>query len=587
MTWRAGGVRGGSEVGVARRALLVSWPQELNPVVRLMNRGAVVLAVLVGGLLISPAVEAKKPIVAVFDIEARGFRVRARTLRNLRDYLSARLAASGRFQVVPHGQLHKRMAAYKVKTKKSKCFDEQCQIELGKEVAAQKSLATKVLKLGGQCTVICSLYDLRRATSERSATTEGKCTTRGIMGSIRKVVKELAKMGSGQQGRRPNKRARHSEATPDDDNRKLPPVKAELGHLRVEGTPHGAGIAISGPTGFNGPNVASLPRTWQGIPSGRYLVKVHANEYERFEKAVMVLPDRTRVVTAVLEKAYGQLTIGGRPVGAKVELSGPKRYHKVFGLAESFTFRRIVRGKYTIRVTRTGYTSFHRTVSIQGGKRTAVAVKLEQVDIRPVGTSTKNRAGITWMYSADAGKHFSKSEVTLAQFRLCVQAKACEKPNPGGGCNWGQIGRDRHPVNCVNWHHAVAFCRWAGGRLPTEKEWHAEASHGGIRKYPWGKEQATCVRVVMDEGGNGCGRRRTWPVCSKPAGNSVSGLCDMSGNVWEWTLSKWPTTPARIVLGGGKNTDNPATMQSSSRRRSYPTFGFSDLGFRCVLRSVK
>ncbi|MBW2701239.1 MAG: SUMF1/EgtB/PvdO family nonheme iron enzyme [Deltaproteobacteria bacterium] len=70
----------------------------------------------------------------------------------------------------------------------------------------------------------------------------------------------------------------------------------------------------------------------------------------------------------------------------------------------------------------------------------------------------------------------------------------------------------------------------AGGRLPTEKEWEAEASNNGSRKYPWGDEKVSCERAVMrEEGVDGCGRDLTWPVCSKTLGNSVSGLCDMSG----------------------------------------------------------
>lgn len=97
-------------------------------------------------------------------------------------------------------------------------------------------------------------------------------------------------------------------------------------------------------------------------------------------------------------------------------------------------------------------------------------------------------------------------------------------------------------MNCVNWLGAKQFCEWVGGRLPTEKEWQEEATDNGSRRYPWGDDDLTCDRCVRDEGGNGCGNDHTWPECSKTHGNSVSGLCDMAGNVEEWTSSQYPST---------------------------------------------
>ncbi len=77
--------------------------------VRRVNTRYFMVAVLAAGLLCSPAAQAKKPIVAVFDIEFQRVRKARKVKSALRDYLSARLVASGRFQVVPPGQLHKRM----------------------------------------------------------------------------------------------------------------------------------------------------------------------------------------------------------------------------------------------------------------------------------------------------------------------------------------------------------------------------------------------------------------------------------------------------------------------------------------------
>ena len=81
-----------------------------------------------------------------------------------------------------------------------------------------------------------------------------------------------------------------------------------------------------------------------------------------------------------------------------------------------------------------------------------------------------------------------------------------------------------------------------------------------------GDETATCARAVMNDGGYGCGRDSTWPICGKPSGNTTHGLCDMAGNVYEWVQdwyhesyngaptdgSAWesPTGSYRVVRGG-------------------------------------
>ena len=209
-------------------------------------------------------------------------------------------------------------------------------------------------------------------------------------------------------------------------------------------------------------------------------------------------------------------------------------------------------------------------------------------------TTVPGKAGIIWVRSEPAGVSFSRSEVTLGQYRACVRAGVCKKSTYGTKsdhkyCNWGHTGREQHPMNCVDWHGAAAFCRWAGGRLPTEKEWYAEASKGGTRTYPWGSEEATCARAIMDDGKtkggagtetDGCGEDHTWPVCSKPRGNSVSGLCDMSGNVWEWTSTAEGS--ARVVRGGGWYVDYQALLRSSARYVLTPSNRGSYFGFRCA-----
>lgn len=147
----------------------------------------------------------------------------------------------------------------------------------------------------------------------------------------------------------------------------------------------------------------------------------------------------------------------------------------------------------------------------------------------------------------------SRTEVTVRQYNECVQAGRCEPIHAHDGRCWiGQweggawkIRRGNlpprflepdHPVVCIDWHQAKQFASWAGARLPTEAEWEYAARSGGRdQHYPWGGRTANCdLAVIGDDSAKGCQRNATWPVCSRPSGNSAHGVCDLAGNVWEW-----------------------------------------------------
>ena len=220
--------------------------------------------------------------------------------------------------------------------------------------------------------------------------------------------------------------------------------------------------------------------------------------------------------------------------------------------------------------------------------------------------------GTYWMGSAsgDSDEHpphavtlssfeIGKTEVTVAQYAACVRSGGCTAPGSGEHCNSGQAGRKQHPVNCVDHGQASTFCDWAGGRLPTEAEWEYAATSGGKeQEYPWGDEAASCARAVMDDGGPGCGKRHTLAVCSRPSGRSAQGVCDLSGNVWEW-VSDWygnypsarqqnPKGPSsgsyRVNRGSGWDYADPSYLRAGHRSRYSPGARDAVLGFRCARR---
>ena len=190
----------------------------------------------------------------------------------------------------------------------------------------------------------------------------------------------------------------------------------------------------------------------------------------------------------------------------------------------------------------------------------------------------------------------ARTPVTFKQYSACVAAGACL---PVHDCAPALFLGPEQPVVCVDWPQAKAFSEWVGGRLPTEAEWEYAARSGGKeRQYPWGDDPATCSRAVLSTSlVKGCGRSATWPVCALPDGNTEQGLCDMAGNVWQWTAdwhhgsyegapadgSAWVNPPGteRVVRGGSWDR-RARRVRTRSRISAFPSLALTTTGFRPV-----
>ncbi len=175
------------------------------------------------------------------------------------------------------------------------------------------------------------------------------------------------------------------------------------------------------------------------------------------------------------------------------------------------------------------------------------------------------------------------TEVTVKAYKACVDAGRCSKPDTGGFCNWGRVHRDTHPVNCVDWTQARAFCSWAGKRLPTEEEWEYAARGTDGRTYPWGNDAHDATRLCSTRSQGTCEVGQFLP------GDSPFGLHDMAGNVWEWTGSRYCSyskpgcsEAAHVHRGGSWNYDSPSFVRAANRVRYDPSLRNDFLGFRCA-----
>lgn len=225
-----------------------------------------------------------------------------------------------------------------------------------------------------------------------------------------------------------------------------------------------------------------------------------------------------------------------------------------------------------------------------------------------------------------------KTEVTVAAYKACSDRGECKRAPTEN--EWeGITPRDRkiydplctmrepekkanHPINCVDWELASAFCAATKKRLPTEAEWEFATRGSDGRLYPWGDDPPTKDHL------NACGKEclawgkknnagddvnamykdddgypTTAPVGSFPKGASPFGLQDAVGNVWEWA-SDWyapygaepqndpkgpnVATKERVMRGGAWNGGDASWVRPTYRFRGPPALRSHGVGFRCA-----
>jgi formylglycine-generating enzyme len=208
-----------------------------------------------------------------------------------------------------------------------------------------------------------------------------------------------------------------------------------------------------------------------------------------------------------------------------------------------------------------------------------------------------------------------RTEVTVAQYRRCVAAGDCLEPPYASGAT--RFDQPNFPVVMVSWYDATNYCRWVGGRLPTEAEWERAARGPKRRRFPWGNvyngilanhgkilgelthhdpRALWLVAGSSEEPDETDGFMELAPVASFRDGRTTEGVMDLAGNVEEWVFDyfkpqypegsvvnpRGPDSGGLRVLRGGGYVHGRHQMRTTSRRYDLPSMRRPWRGFRCA-----
>ncbi|GJL78435.1 MAG: hypothetical protein NPINA01_14240 [Nitrospinaceae bacterium] len=194
--------------------------------------------------------------------------------------------------------------------------------------------------------------------------------------------------------------------------------------------------------------------------------------------------------------------------------------------------------------------------------------------------------------------YIDRYEVTNAEYKVYMD----DIKYPDFPAHWVDgtylEGKGDHPVNNVIWQEALAYCLWAGKRLPSEEQWEKAARGPDGLSFPWGNEYVKGKANVGIEG-----EKTTVPVGSKPEDVSPYQVYGMAGNVMEWTLDWYEAYPGnthkdprfgkkmKVLRGNGFQKAGhyflDAYRYAFNRTEVPPDEYFENVGFRCVASATE
>jgi serine/threonine protein kinase len=399
------------------------------------------------------------------------------------------------------------------------------------------------------------------------------------------------------------------------DQRERERLANAKGGLMVKTAPGGATVSLGGE------DVQLSPATFKGVKIGKYPLRVSLEGYEPVSREVEIKEnDFADLGTITLVRETGTVRVESTPAGAVVK-GGETDLGKT-----PLELPAVPTGAVEYTVALKGYKAVNVSGTVKSKETLRLTVTLEKQPYPTMDGPWENSLGMKFVPVPGTSVLFSIWETRVRDYEAYAQA------NPGVGGSWKDVkwegvpvsdGPD-HPVVCVSWDEAKAFCDWltkkereAGRvgpqqeyRLPTDAEWSLAV---GLEKepgstpdqkdakikevYPWGTNWPPTAGAGNFADVTAKKRFPTWSIMegyddgyatTAPVGKfraNKYGLYDLGGNVWEWCEDFYGANSGSRVFRGGSwwYFVAPDVLLSSRRLYNLPDYRSDAVGFRVVL----
>ncbi len=234
-----------------------------------------------------------------------------------------------------------------------------------------------------------------------------------------------------------------------------------------------------------------------------------------------------------------------------------------------------------------------------------MAVNMNSIDLMP--------KPFDWIEIPNKGYSIAKYPITNAQYAKFIEVGGYHEKRWWTDSGWQERTTqnwaeprfwqeeewcsEQQPVVGVSWFEAMAFCLWLSQSadenitLPTEEQWQTAAQGDTDSIYPWGDEW-DCTRCNNSH--HPCKSRLTTPVTKyEGQGDSLNGVVDMAGNVWEWCLTlyeievnvTYSNLERHIIRGGSYYDHNLFNFRCDYRSQELANNWNDYIGFRIVCLS--